>query len=105
MINETLSPIPPVECLSITGPDKSHSLILPVSRMAKVRSTRSRSLNPEGKLPWQRLQPEHHLQIHRRDRMKTPESLFYQAEHDPAPGKNDRMLIRSADDPKKRIGK
>ena len=35
--NETLSPIPPVECLSITGPGRSHFLTFPVSRMASPK--------------------------------------------------------------------
>ncbi len=41
-MSETLSPTPPVECLSTTGPFKSdQSSTLPESRMAVVSATRS----------------------------------------------------------------
>ena len=41
--SEVQSPIPPVECLSTTGPGRSQSSTCPLSRMARVRATRPSS--------------------------------------------------------------
>src|SRR3954447_5552069 len=45
-ISDTLSPTPPVECLSSTGLPRSHSSTVPESRMARVSATRSSPLIP-----------------------------------------------------------
>ena len=46
-ISETLSPTPPVECLSVTGPGRSdQSSTSPESRMAMVSATASSRLMP-----------------------------------------------------------
>src|SRR4051812_360388 len=45
-ISDTLSPTPPVECLSSTGRSRSHSSTVPESRMARVSATRSPALIP-----------------------------------------------------------
>src|SRR3954469_6891811 len=45
-MSDTLSPTPPVECLSSTGRSRSHSRTVPESRMARVRATRSSALIP-----------------------------------------------------------
>ncbi len=45
--SETLSPTPPVECLSVTGPGRcDQSSTVPESRMASVRATASSRLMP-----------------------------------------------------------
>jgi hypothetical protein len=45
-INDTGSPTPPVECLSNTGPSKSHLSTSPLSRIPHVNATRPASDNP-----------------------------------------------------------
>ena len=44
-IRLTLSPTPPVECLSTTGPGRSQASTAPQSRMARVSATRSSSVH------------------------------------------------------------
>ena len=43
---ETQSPNPPVECLSRTGPSKFHDSVLPLSRIARVKSFRPLTFKP-----------------------------------------------------------
>src|SRR3954468_22605774 len=48
-ISETLSPTPPVECLSSTGRSRSHCRTVPESRMPVVRAIRSSASSPRRK--------------------------------------------------------
>src|SRR3954468_2037252 len=50
-ISETLSPTPPVECLSSTGRSRSHLSTVPESRIAVVSATRSSPSSPRRKKP------------------------------------------------------
>ena len=45
-MSERLSPMPPEECLSTTGPGRSQCSTVPESRMASVRPTASSRLMP-----------------------------------------------------------
>ena len=45
-ISETVSPTPPVECLSIIGPGKCQDSVLPLFFIAKVNSTLSSKVIP-----------------------------------------------------------
>src|SRR5687767_10789735 len=48
-MSDTLSPTPPVECLSSTGASRSHSSTVPESRIARVSATRSEASRPRRK--------------------------------------------------------
>ena len=70
--SDTQSPMPPVECLSRTGPGRSQCRTWPLSRMARVRATRARLAQPAaGRRPWRRRPPAHPSRRPRRGRGRT----------------------------------